>query len=130
MSVAVFTATTFHVADDSGTVPALLCFRATDPLHVKVVFSDRNVWTFARDVLRDGLTRRAGIGDYTCWTDDQDRYHISLIGDYNGQPRTATLHCPADDIRGLLIDAEDLVPYGAERIDFDAELAALLRGAR
>ncbi|GAA0738460.1 SsgA family sporulation/cell division regulator [Dactylosporangium roseum] len=104
-----------------------LSYRTSEPLEVVANFGRRCdgrriVWRLARDILRDGLLGPAGVGDFCCWTDAEDRYHLAL----SSPDGRAILRCPADNIRALLIDAEDLVPYGAEVIDFDAELRHLL----
>lgn len=97
------------------------------PLIVTVDFgqtcSGRHVaWTLARDLLADGLTRLAGLSDVQCWTADP-WYYLALSSDTG----SATVRMLAEPVRAFLVDAEDLVPYGAERVDVDAALDQLLK---
>lgn len=86
-------------------------------------------WTVARDVLADGFTRFSGQGDVRCWNDDT-WFHLWLSG-FNhrtDEPRSAVMRLDVDEVRAFLIDTEDLVAYGAESVNFDAQLARLLIG--
>jgi hypothetical protein len=103
----------------------------TDPLAVSLDFGYRRgekdpvVWRVARDVLADGMTSLAGLLDVSCWVAG-GYYHIAL----NSPDGHAVFQLYADEVMEFLADAETLVPYGAERIDMDTELALLLGGAR
>lgn len=103
-------------------------YDSTDPLAVTLDFGYRRdgdpvVWWFARDLLADGLTGMSGKRDVVCWVED-GWYHIALTS----PDGNAVFQLPADEVRDFLIDAEELVPYGAEVSDsaVDNELAALL----
>lgn len=88
-----------------------------------------SIWTVARDLLADGLTIRASEGAVECWTDGA-WFHLQLVGvnALTGEDLAGTVRLDADEVRGFLIDAEGLVPYGAELADFDVELSKLLIG--
>ena len=54
------------VGHEDVSVSATFSYRVADPFAVVVVFSVGEVatqWTFARDLLRDGLTVASGLGD-------------------------------------------------------------------
>jgi hypothetical protein len=119
---------TFRLPDGLSS-SALLRYDAADPYKVVLDFGahpqdgEPMTWTFARDLLADGLTRRAGEGDVRCWTCSHG-YHIVL----SSPDGRATIRFSADAVRAFLVDTEDLVPYGAETVDFDVELSKLLIG--
>lgn len=98
----------------------------SDPYAVRLVFGgdgNSRTWRFGRDLLADGLTRLAGFHDVACWTEGV-WFHLMLSG-----PRgRAIFKVIAGQVRAFLIDAEELVPYGSEALDFDSELDALLKG--
>lgn len=57
--------------------------------------------------------------------------YLTLAGASDGQPHAIVLRCLAAPVRAFLALTAQLVPYGAENLDFDAELDALLKdGAR
>lgn len=84
---------------------------------------DEVIFHVERGILADGLTKESGIGDVRCWTCAHG-YHIALTS----EDGNAILRFDPDAVRAFLADAEDLVPYGAESVDFDIELAKLLIG--
>jgi hypothetical protein len=109
--------------------PVEFGYDARDPYAVRLVFRDGQdsaTWTFARDLLADGLTGLGGTHDVACWTKGI-WFHIML----SSPDGRAIFKVIAGQVRAFLIDAEDLVPYGAETAIVDAELDALLKdGAR
>ncbi|UCM89780.1 SsgA family sporulation/cell division regulator [Streptomyces marincola] len=52
-------------------IPVRLTYRAADPHAVTIVFNagtgEEREWTFARELLADGVHRRTGIGDVVVW---------------------------------------------------------------
>ncbi|ARQ69114.1 SsgA family sporulation/cell division regulator [Streptomyces marincola] len=52
-------------------IPVRLTYRAADPHAVTIVFNagtgEERAWTFARELLADGVHRRTGIGDVVVW---------------------------------------------------------------
>ena len=88
------------------------------------------VWTFARDLLAAGVGAPAGEGDITvepdfhASMDDAERMlRITLATDC-----LATMMTPAAAVVEFLVETYAIVPTGSEldRVDFDAEIAALL----
>ena len=84
------------------------------------------IWTFARDLLADGVKEPAGEGDITIEPAsdlDSRELRITLATD-----SLATLLAPRDRVVEFLVEAFTVLPSGAEfdTIDFDAEISALL----
>ncbi|WP_326596878.1 SsgA family sporulation/cell division regulator [Streptomyces sp. NBC_01803] len=115
----------------SVTVPALLRYRSDDPFAVHVTFhlgSEAPVrWTFARDLLVEGLFRPSGQGDVLLWparAEGRDVVWLSL----RSPDGDALLRAPAAALSAWLERTMRLVPPGAEteQIDMDEALRALL----
>lgn len=108
---------------------ATFVYETDRPFEVKVEFTegDGEPWFFGRDILADGLTNLSGRGDVRCWA--EGLWYFVLLTSPDGY---VGLRMLAEPVRAFLVDAEDLVPYGSEVIDFDAELARLIAtgGAR
>lgn len=95
-----------------------LTYRVSDPYAVEARFhaddADETVWIFARDLLRNGLERRNGLGDVSVWpgtgTQGEPRVFVRL-----SSPEGSALLSAADaDLRAFLDAASNLVSYGAE----------------
>ncbi len=120
------------VDGNQGQAPAYLRYNTADPYTVHLDFGTTddtgqpNVWTFARDLLADALTQPAGYGDVRCGAAGE-WFYITLAN----TSTAVTFRCQTRTVRSFLVETEDLVPYGSEAINFDAELDALLKdGAR
>ena len=113
---------------------AELRYDPSDPFAVSLAIgtecAEPVVWTFARDLLSAGVGAPSGEGDITIEPDfasDLDeadrRLRITLATDC-----LATMLAPAAPVIEFLVETFTLVPTGAEldRVDFDAEIAALL----
>lgn len=115
-------------------VPARLSYREDDPLAVHFTFhvgTEAPVeWSFARDLLAEGLRRPCGRGDVRLWpTTVAGRAVLyvalaSLDGD-------ALLTAPAEEVRSWLHLTHRLVAPGTESVAqaLDAELDAVLAAA-
>jgi hypothetical protein len=84
------------------------------------------IWTFARELLASGVTSPSGEGDITIEPDrdgDERMLRITLATDC-----LATMLVPGDRVVEFLVESYGLVPTGTEleRVDLDAEIAALL----
>lgn len=126
--------TTLTAPDGVGLpVPAELSYRRGDPYAVHIRFDTsedaRVVWTFARDLLAEGLRRPSGLGDVRvapgvgpCGTANQ--VHLTL----SSPTGTATFELDHDEVTRFLRSTLSLVPAGAEagQFDLDAELAGVL----
>jgi Streptomyces sporulation and cell division protein, SsgA len=131
-SQTVTTPLTLAVTTDSGDgdLQAELRYDPADPLAVSLALGidcgDPVVWTFARDLLADGLLGPAGLGDITLEPArdlDGPELRITLATDC-----LATMTAPRDPIVAFLIESFVAVPAGSEMdyVDFEAEVAALL----
>jgi hypothetical protein len=95
-------------------------------LAIGVDYGQPILWVFGRDLLVDGVSEASGEGDITIEPADDEAGHeirITLATDC-----LATMIASRDAVVEFLIDSFTAVPSGSEldRIDLDAELAALL----
>ncbi|ATM24771.1 putative SsgG protein (plasmid) [Streptomyces alboflavus] len=112
-------------------VPARFLYTSTDPYAVDVFFDitphDVVQWTFARDLLNQGLSGSAGMGDVkiTPIGPHQDRYLRFHLESSDG---CALIEGPAAPIQAWLAKTFLAVPAGSEptAMDIDGELAELL----
>lgn len=87
------------------------------------------VWTFARELLAAGVNAPSGEGDITVEPDVSEGFggerllRVTLATDC-----MATMLASTDRVVEFLVETYAVVPTGAEldRVDFDAEIAALL----
>lgn len=108
---------------------AELRYDPADPFAVTLAIGtecgDPVIWTFARDLLAQGVTAAAGEGDITIEPDPgtERMLRITLATDC-----LATMIAPTDPVVEFLVESFALVPTGSELddIDLDAEIAALL----
>ncbi|WP_316745449.1 SsgA family sporulation/cell division regulator [Streptomyces sp. MK7] len=106
-----------------------LTYRVSDPYAVEARFRaddrDETVWTFARDLLKNGLERRNGLGDVVVWpgtgTQGEPRVFVRL----SSPEGTALLSAADADLRAFLAAASNLVSYGAEHPHLAPALDAL-----
>jgi hypothetical protein len=124
-----------------GSVPlpvvASLRYDRLDPYAVHICFhtggagsTDMVEWTFARQLLADGLTRPTGIGDVRVWPSNPDAEGTSstvsiALSSPSGH---ALFEAPREALLQFLLRTYAEVPFGAEstEVDLDAELTALL----
>lgn len=116
-------------------VRAGLSYDATDPYAVTVAFhtgaggnGDVVQWTFARQLLTDGVTAPVGQGDVQVWPahDAADTPVVCLsLSSPSGK---ALFELPVSELVEFLTMTYAAVATGSEseHIDLDAELAALL----
>jgi hypothetical protein len=104
-------------------------YRASDPYAVEARFraeeSDETVWTFARELLVDGLERSAGRGDVTLWPDKTASGQRRLFIRLTSPEGTALLSAAAVDVRLFVEAAGSLVEYGSEHTHLAPALNAL-----
>ncbi|MDT3396917.1 SsgA family sporulation/cell division regulator [Streptomyces sp. B1866] len=112
-------------------VPARLSYRTSDPYAVHIVFhtgSESPVeWSFARELLLEGVFRPCGQGDVRVWpsrADGRTTVCMSLTSP-NG---AAQVEAPASVVSAWLERTLRAVPPGQEheQYDIDAALAGLL----
>jgi hypothetical protein len=111
-------------------VRAGLCYDATDPYAVTVAFHTGGEvvqWTFARQLLTDGVRAPVGQGDVQVWpsaTDDDSVVCLSL----SSPSGKALFEIPVSELVEFLTMTYAAVPTGSEsdHVDVDGELAVLL----
>ncbi|MET7518832.1 SsgA family sporulation/cell division regulator [Streptomyces sp. NPDC005480] len=112
-------------------VPARLTYRTDDPYAVHIAFhigSENPVnWTFARELLVEGVFRPCGHGDVRVWPTKVDRRSVVLMA-LSSPDGDALLEVPAAAVSSWLERTLRVVPPGSEseRLGIDDALAELL----
>jgi hypothetical protein len=112
-------------------VPARLTYRTEDPYAVHITFhigSDFPVhWTFARDLLVEGVFRPCGHGDVRIWPARIERRNVLCLA-LSSPDGDALLEAPSSTVAAWVERTLRLVPTGTEteRLGIDAALADLL----
>jgi hypothetical protein len=115
-------------------VPARLVYRSDDPYAMHVTFhigSDDPVrWTFARELLLEGVFRPCGEGDVRVWPSRSQGRNVICLA-LRSPDGDALLHAPAQAIAAWLERTLRIVPPGSEgehldELDAEDELCALL----
>ncbi|MFJ9707053.1 SsgA family sporulation/cell division regulator [Streptomyces sp. NPDC101234] len=112
-------------------VPARLAYRSDDPYAVHVSFhinSDFPVhWTFARDLLVEGVFRPSGHGDVRVWPTKSEGRSVVLMA-LSSPDGDALLQAPTAQVSAWLERTLRAVPPGSEgrRLGIDDALDQLL----
>jgi hypothetical protein len=112
-------------------VKASLAYDAIDPYAVRVTFhtgaGDAVQWTFARQLLTDGVTAPTGVGDVRTWPAASDRGPVVCLS-LSSPSGNALFEIPVPELVEFLTMTYAAVPTGAEtdHVDVEAELADLL----
>ncbi|MFD3921745.1 SsgA family sporulation/cell division regulator [Streptomyces sp. NPDC058595] len=112
-------------------VPARLMYRTEDPYAVHISFhigSDAPVnWTFARELLVEGVFRPCGHGDVRIWPTKVDGRTVLCVA-LSSPDGDALLEAPSGAVSAWLERTLRLVPPGTEtdRLGIDAGLELLL----
>ena len=115
-------------------VRAGLRYDVTDPYAVQVAFhtgssSDGEVveWTFARQLLTDGVSAHAGEGDVRTWPTVRDGQAVVCLS-LSSPAGKALFEVPLPELVDFLGQTYAAIPTGSEsdHVDVDAELALLL----
>ncbi|MFF7237421.1 SsgA family sporulation/cell division regulator [Streptomyces collinus] len=112
-------------------VPARLGYRSDDPYAVHVSFhidSEHPVdWTFARELLVEGVFRPCGHGDVRVWPTKVDGRGVVLMA-LSSPDGDALLEAPAAQVSAWLERTLRAVPPGSEagRLGLDGALDELL----
>ncbi|MEV7386602.1 MULTISPECIES: SsgA family sporulation/cell division regulator [unclassified Streptomyces] len=112
-------------------VPARLAYRSDDPYAVHVSFhinSDFPVhWTFARDLLVEGVFRPSGHGDVRVWPTKSEGRSVVLMA-LSSPDGDALLQAPTAQVSAWLERTLRVVPPGSEgrRLGIDDALDQLL----
>ncbi|MGW7263972.1 SsgA family sporulation/cell division regulator [Streptomyces sp. NPDC054842] len=115
-------------------IPATLHYDRRDPFAVRMTFPAPATlegvevcWTFARELLVDGLEGPEGDGDVRVRPYGYDR----TVLEFHAPEGTAVVHVRSGEVRGFLERTTELVPFGLEhlQLDLDHDLAELIRDA-
>ncbi|MDX6285360.1 MAG: hypothetical protein QOG53_845 [Frankiales bacterium] len=112
-------------------VTASIRFDAADPYAVTVTFftgaSEPVRWTFARQLLTDGVERSVGEGDVRVWPANSDGSPVVYIALSSPSGR-ALFEVPLGDVVEFLGRSYAAVPTGSESdfVDVDSELNLIL----
>ncbi|MFJ8003545.1 SsgA family sporulation/cell division regulator [Streptomyces fagopyri] len=112
-------------------VPARLSYRSDDPYAVRITFhigSDHPVsWTFARELLVEGVFRPCGHGDVRVWPTKVGGRGVVLMA-LTSPDGDALLEAPAEQVSAWLERTLRAVPPGSEgeQLGIDDGLAELL----
>jgi hypothetical protein len=111
-------------------VRAGMRYDLSDPYAVHVEFRTGDepvVWTFARQLLTDGVARMVGDGDVKVWPSREGEERLVCIALSSPSGR-ALFEVPLGDVVSFLTRTYELVPTGLEsdHLDLDSELALLL----
>ncbi|MGW7462907.1 SsgA family sporulation/cell division regulator [Streptomyces sp. NPDC054797] len=112
-------------------VPARLLYLTDDPYAVHITFHTGSSapvnWTFARELLVEGVFRPSGQGDVRIWPTKTDGEAVLCMA-LSSPDGDALLEAPAGSVSAWLERTLRLVPPGTEagRLGLDAALAELL----
>ncbi|MEU1227036.1 MULTISPECIES: SsgA family sporulation/cell division regulator [unclassified Streptomyces] len=112
-------------------VPARLAYRTDDPYAVHITFhvgTDHPVnWTFARELLVEGVFRACGHGDVRIWPTKVDGRSVILMA-LSSPDGDALLEAPSAQVSAWLERTLRAVPPGteSERLGIDDGLAEIL----
>jgi hypothetical protein len=112
-------------------VRASVTYDATDPYAVQVSFhtgtGDAVQWTFARQLLTDGVTSPSGQGDVRTWPATSERGPVVCLS-LSSPSGSALFELPVPELVEFLTMTYAAVPTGSEtdHVDVEAELAELL----
>lgn len=109
---------------------AQMTYRASDPFAVTLSFlagGEPTVsYTFARELLTDGLDEATGDGDVQVAPHAKNNYLIITLTPEDGA-LPMSLFAERAPVESFLDQAYDLVPMGMERLNLDALIARILR---
>ncbi|MFF9482598.1 SsgA family sporulation/cell division regulator [Streptomyces sp. NPDC014733] len=117
--------------EQSVPVPARLAYRTDDPYAVHITFhigSDAPVnWTFARELLVEGVFRPCGHGDVRVWPTKVDGRSLVCLA-LSSPDGEALLEAPAAAVSAWLERTLRVVPPGSEQehLGMDKGLSELL----
>ena len=109
-----------------------LVFDHADPYAVTMRLLARAgtvVWTFARELLADGLYQPVGDGDVQVWPCLDMSANAVVIIELTSPEGSALIQAPARTVHDFVASTLDLVPFGEEsaHLEIDALITHLLR---
>ncbi|MFI6340964.1 SsgA family sporulation/cell division regulator [Streptomyces sp. NPDC050535] len=114
-------------ADHGYALPARFTYRTSDPYAVEAVFyenqPEETAWTFARELLLEGLDHSAGEGDVIVWPSPEQNPHDQRTFIRLRSPEgTALLSTSRAQLKQYLDATQHLVACGAEHRQLDGSL--------
>jgi hypothetical protein len=112
-------------------VPARLSYRTDDPYAVHIVFHINSAhpvnWTFARELLVEGVFRPSGHGDVRVWPTKVDGHSVVMMA-LSSPAGDALLEAPSAQVSAWLERTLRVMPPGSEakQLGIDDGLAELL----
>jgi len=108
-----------------------LVFDPADPYAVTMHLEARSgavVWTFARELLADGIYQPSGNGDVQIWPCLSSSGEAVIIIELCSPDGTAVLQAPSRAVHGFVARTHDVVPQGEESVHLrlDDMIAQLL----
>jgi hypothetical protein len=112
--------------------PATFRYDPAAPYEVALVFGDDNVWTFARDLLADGLIAATGDGDVRVWPERLGQATAAAMIRLTSPDGMALLEAPYGLVAGFVVQVYERVRRGRESVfmDLDAGLTGFLAGGK
>ena len=113
-------------------IPSTLHYDTGDPFAVRMTFPGPATlegvevcWTFARELLTEGLRQPHGVGDVRVMPYLEGRTAL----EFHSPEGAAVVHVDTDEVRRFLAATAALVPFGCENLhlDLDHDLAELMR---
>jgi hypothetical protein len=116
--------------DLAAPVPCRLAYAATAPFEVAAEFATADgpvTWVFARDLVRDGLTRAVGEGDVVVWPSRGPEGDVVCLALSSPSGR-ALLEADGAAVAAFVARTDALVPPGSESslLDLDDVVGRLL----
>lgn len=123
-----------RVSNTEGTcahIAAELTYAAQDPYAVTLTFRDPSgpiPWTFARDLLAEGMYEPIGEGDVHVWPCLSASGEAVVMVELGSVEGGVLVEVPARAVNGFVVETLASVPRGTEtqRYDLDAALAGIL----
>ena len=108
-----------------------LVFDPADPYAVAMHIESRSgtvVWTFARDLLANGIYQPSGDGDVQIWPCLSPSGEAVIIIELRSPDGAAVLQAPSRTVHGFLARTHHVVPMGEEsaHLRLDDMISALL----
>ena len=118
---------------EEGTACPLLSelrYDSRDPYAVTLVVSNRECrasWTFARELLLQGICEPAGDGDVHVWPGLTDEGEVVLLIEMDASDGEIVLAADQSDVEAFVMATSELVQPGceSEHLDVDALIAAI-----
>ncbi|MGW4253826.1 SsgA family sporulation/cell division regulator [Streptomyces californicus] len=121
-----------HLSTPVGTLPLPTRFnyRSDDPYAVETVFAHGGMsvsWTFARDLLTDGMQAQAGDGEVRVWPRTSTSDGAQIFIELSPPTGTALVSLPRSSVEEFLNQTISIVPTGAEHAYLSPTLYELER---